>query len=227
MPSPLREPPPDPFSQMHDLQQRSDDIAIYAPMIDELVAIAWPMESGKAVPPFALVGWLNARGLHWPCFCSKKGDTSEPMRIVITSDGNVWGVCQSLKPECSSILNFSALYETATRHSEYPNLPKTNSGQLPSTAALLDFYLREMEYALLPFFRGYAGEHEFDHSGRTQCLYLAVPAAPADAKEVNAETPKSDEEGLDEEGSDEPEELWWASDGGARAVTRIVKNPNS
>ena len=65
------------FSEMRNLQQHSNDIAIYAPMIDQLVTIAWsvpspfasrhlisdlptrPMESGQAVSPFALVGWLN------------------------------------------------------------------------------------------------------------------------------------------------------------------------
>ncbi|PPQ96519.1 hypothetical protein CVT26_010435 [Gymnopilus dilepis] len=65
-------PPYDPVGTMFDGQQQATDIVVYAPMVDEVVKIAWPVGNGGPVEPYQLANWLEERGLFWSCFMATR-----------------------------------------------------------------------------------------------------------------------------------------------------------
>lgn len=89
-------------------------------------------------------------------------------------------------------VDLSAVYSVATKVSDYAHLPtlghslylthlscdlniRKDSGSLPSTGASLAAFLSDAEEVLLPYFEGYAGEHQLDHPGYMELVRAPLP----------------------------------------------------
>ncbi|KAK7015450.1 hypothetical protein R3P38DRAFT_3204735 [Favolaschia claudopus] len=159
------------------IQASATHLLVYVPGLG-LVIIAWPQESGVAVPPDHIHWKLLMMERKWPCNCALKRtrDSDELLSCRIVSLNElkvVVAVCHYEEPRCQFFLNLTALYQTAFRHLP-PGTADLTTQQLESQSRIgqilhtrlfdnsdnmaIDAEIGQLEIGQPLFFKGYLGE---------------------------------------------------------------------
>ncbi|KAJ7272361.1 hypothetical protein C8J57DRAFT_1507216 [Mycena rebaudengoi] len=136
------------------IQQESEELVVFCPLLRLPVIIAWPTVNGLIVPYELLLPFLRRNELHWACFCALNLENSESISCAILhySGKGTYAVCHYTPPRCSFFINLGRKSETATLRAEYA--PVSANTEYDSQT-LLGYLISKEER---PYIEGYWGE---------------------------------------------------------------------